>query len=142
MAGESGRSSRTAAPRVQITYETEMDGRRRRQELPFVLGVVGDFSAKPEPPLPRLRDRKFRDIDGTTFDATLEAMRPRLAFHVDNKLDGGDSKLAVELQFRSLDDFGPEEVALQVPPLRELIELRKDLTDLLRLIHERRNGVA
>ena len=69
-------------------------------------------------------------------------MRPRLAFHVDNKLDGGDSKLAVELQFRSLDDFGPEEVALQVPPLRELIELRKDLTDLLRLIHERRNGVA
>jgi type VI secretion system protein ImpB len=142
MPAGSGRSPRSAVPRVQIAYDTETDGRRQRKELPFVLGVIGDFSSQPEQPFPKLRERSFRNVDRTTFDGVLEAMRPRLAFRVDNKLSPDDSKLAVELRFQSLDDFGPEEVALQVSPLRELIELRKELTGLLRLIHERRSGLG
>jgi type VI secretion system protein ImpB len=138
MATGSGGSPRGAAARVQITYDTEADGRRERKELPFVLGVIGDFSAKPEQPFPKLRERKFRDVDRTNFDVVMEAMGPRLALHVDNKLRGDDSQLAVELRFRSLDDFGAQEVTRQVPPLRELVDLRNQLTDLLRLIHARR----
>lgn len=141
VAAGSGRSPRGAVPRVQITYETEADGRRERHELPFVLGVLGDFSATPEQPFPKLRDRKFRDVDRTNFDVVLEAMHPRLTLHVDNKLRGDDSKLAIELRFASLDDFGPQEVARQVSPLRKLVDLRNELTDLLRLIHERRGAV-
>lgn len=140
MAAGSGRSPRAAAPRVQIAYDTEADGRRQRKELPFVLGVIGNFSGQPEEPFPKLRERKFRDVDGTNFDTVLEAMHPRLAFQVDNTLGADDSKLAVELRFRSLDDFGPEAIARQVPPLRRLVELRNELTDLLRLVHERRAG--
>jgi type VI secretion system protein ImpB len=139
---DSARSSRSAAPRVQIAYDSEVDGRRQRRELPFVLGVIGDFSAMPEPPLPRLRERKFVEVERANLDAILEGARPRLALHVENRLRGDDSKLAVELRFRTLDDFGPEEVALQVPPLRKLVDLRNELSDLLRLIHQRQGAVG
>ena len=140
MATQSGRSSRGAAPRVQIVYETEADGRRQRRELPFVLGVLGDLGGNGGDAVTKLRDRKFRAVDGSTFNNAMEAMRPQLKFRVDNTLRGDDSTLAINLAFRSLNDFGPEEVAMQVPPLRQLIEVRSELNDLLRQIHERRRA--
>ena len=107
MAAGSGRSPRATAPRVQIAYETEADGRRQRKELPFVLGVLGNFSGQPEEPFPKLRDRKFRDVDRTNFDTDGgDASAP--GFSRRQTLGGDDSKLAVELRFRSLDDFGPK----------------------------------
>lgn len=123
--------SRIRPPRVHISYEVETGGAIEMKELPFVVGVLGDFSGKPVDPLPRLRDRKFVDIDRDNFDSVLAGMKPRLAFQVDNKLQDDGSKLGVELKFNSLDDFHPDQIAQQVEPLRKLVEARRNLSDLL-----------
>ena len=122
---------RVRAPRVQITYDVEVGDAIEMKEIPFVVGVLSDLSGKPEDPLPKLKDRKFVEIDRDNFDTVLAAMKPRAAFKVENKLTGDDSKLAVELRFKSLDDFHPEQVAQQVTPLRKLVEARGRLSDLL-----------
>jgi type VI secretion system protein ImpB len=122
---------RIRTPRVHITYDVEIGDAIEMKEIPFVVGVVGDFSGKPDEPLPRLKDRKFVEIDRDNFDKVLEGMKPRLAFKVDNKLTGDDTKVGVELRFKSLDDFHPEQVAGQVTPLRKLVEARRRLSDLL-----------
>lgn len=122
---------RVRAPRVQITYDVEIGDAIEMKEIPFVMGVLADLSGKPDEPLPKLKDRKFVDIDRDNFNNVLEGMKPRVAFKVDNKLSGDDTKLAVELRFKSIDDFHPENVANQVAPLRKLIEARQKLSGLL-----------
>ncbi len=122
---------RVRAPRVQITYDVEIGDAIEMKEIPFVVGVLADLSGKPDEPLPKVKDRKFVEIDRDNFNNVLEAMKPRVAFKVDNKLTGDDSKLAVELRFKSLDDFHPEQVAQQVEPLRKLVEARRRLSELL-----------
>jgi type VI secretion system protein ImpB len=123
---------RVRPPRVQITYDVEIGDAIEIKELPFVMGVLGDFTGKPLDPLPRLKDRKFVEVNPDNFDAVLESMRPHLAFSVENKLseDSEAPKLKVDLNFKSMDDFSPENVARQVGPLRQLLELRDRLTDL------------
>jgi type VI secretion system protein ImpB len=123
--------SRIRPPRVHISYEVETGGAIEMKELPFVVGVLGDFSGKPVDALPRIRDRKFVEIDRDNFDAALAGMKPRLSFGVENKLSGDGSKLGVELNFRSMDDFHPDQVAQQIEPLRKLVEARRNLSDLL-----------
>jgi type VI secretion system protein ImpB len=122
---------RVRSPRVQITYDVETDGAIELKELPLVVGVLSDLSGKPDEPLPRLRDRKFVDIDRDNFDAVMRGMKPRLAYRVDNTLTNDDTKLSVELRFNSLEDFEPEQVARQVEPLRKLLETRTQLAALL-----------
>ena len=122
---------RVRSPRVHITYDVEVGGAIENKELPFVLGVLGDYSGMPEEQLPRVRDRKFVEIDRDNFDQVLAAMKPRLAYRVENKLTGDGSKMGVELKFKSLDDFSPDNVVQQVDPLRKLVEARKKLSDLL-----------
>jgi type VI secretion system protein ImpB len=122
---------RVRSPRVQITYDVEVGGAIQLKELPFVVGVLGDFTGKPAEPLPRLKDRKFVNIDRDNFDQVLAGMKPRLAYRVDNKLSDDDTKLNVELNFKSLDDFEPEQVASQVEPLRKLLDARRRLSDLV-----------
>ena len=121
---------RVRPPRVHITYDVEVGDAIQMKELPFVMGVLGDFSGQPEEALPRLRDRKFVEVTPDNFDDVLKSMKPRLTFKVDNKLAGDDSKLGIELKFESMDDFSPERVAQQVDPLRKLLELRQQLADL------------
>lgn len=122
---------RVRPPRVHITYDVEIGDAIEMKEIPFVVGVLADLSGKPDEPLPRLKDRKFIEIDRDNFDQVLEGMKPRLAFKVDNKLTGGDTKMAVDLRFKSLDDFHPERVTDQITPLRKLVEARRKLSDLL-----------
>jgi type VI secretion system protein ImpB len=122
---------RVRSPRVHITYDVEIGNAIEMKEIPFVVGVLADLSGKPEEPLPRLKDRKFIEIDRDNFNKVLEGMRPRLAFRADNKLSDDDTKLAVELRFKSMEDFHPERVAEQIDPLREMVEARKRLSDLL-----------
>ena len=123
--------NRIRPPRVHITYDVEVGGAIEMKELPFVLGVLGDFSGNPEEALPRLRDRKFVDIDRDNFDDVLAGMKPRLVTKVDNKLQDDGSQLGVELKFRSISDFEPDQLVQQVEPLRKLVELRQNLSDLL-----------
>jgi type VI secretion system protein ImpB len=122
---------RVRSPRVHITYDVEIGDAIEMKEIPFVIGVLSDLSGKPEDPLPKLKDRKFVEIDRDNFDRVLEGMKPRLAFKVDNKLTNDDTRMAVELRFKSIDDFHPENVANQITPVRKLVEARKRLSDLL-----------
>lgn len=123
---------RVRPPRVQITYDVEIGDAVEVKELPFVLGVLGDFTGQPTQPLARLRDRKFTEVNPDNFDEVLKAMKPHLAYSVENKLseDADAGQLKVDLKFESLDDFAPENVARQVKPLRELLDLRTRLSDL------------
>ncbi|HWQ53384.1 MAG TPA: type VI secretion system contractile sheath small subunit [Bryobacteraceae bacterium] len=123
---------RVRPPRVQITYDVEVGDAIEVKELPFVMGVLGDFTGQPIDPLPRLKDRKFVEVNPDNFDAVLESMKPHLAFSVENKLseDPNAGNLKVDLQFKSMDDFAPDAVARQVKPLKELLDLRTKLTDL------------
>ena len=122
---------RVRAPRVQITYDVEIGDAIQMKEIPFVVGVLGDLSGNPAEPLPKMKERKFIEIDRDNFNTVLAGMKPRLAYRVDNKLTDDDSKLGVELRFNSLDDFHPERVVAQVAPLRKLAEARRKLSDLL-----------
>jgi type VI secretion system protein ImpB len=122
---------RVRRPRVQITYDVETNGAMQKIELPFVVGVLADLSGKPKEALKPLKDRKVVAIDRDNFNDVLAKATPRVAMKVDNKLTGDDSKLAVELNFKHLDDFEPARVAEQVPALRELLEMRQKLTQLL-----------
>jgi type VI secretion system protein ImpB len=123
---------RVRAPRVQITYDVEVGDAIEVKELPFVMGVMGDFTGQPAEPLARLKDRKFVEVTPDNFDTVLANMKPHLAFSVENKLseDPDAGNLKVDLNFKSMDDFAPENVARQVKPLRELLELRERLADL------------
>jgi type VI secretion system protein ImpB len=123
---------RVRPPRVHISYDVETGGAIERKELPFVMGVLGDLTGHPAEPLARLKDRKFVEVNPDNFDDVLASMKPHLAFTVENKLseDPDAGKLAIDLNFTSLDDFSPDAVARQVKPLRELLELRTQLADL------------
>jgi type VI secretion system protein ImpB len=124
---------RVRSPRVHVTYDVEVGDAIEIKEIPFALGVMADLSGMPDEPLPRLKERRFVEITPDNFDDVLAKMKPRLAFTVENKLsdDPDAGKIGVELNFRSLDDFDPENVARQVKPLRELLELRTRLSDLV-----------
>jgi type VI secretion system protein ImpB len=123
---------RVRPPRIQISYEVETGGAIEMKELPFLMGVLGDLSGNPAEPLPRLKDRKFVEINPDNFDEVLKSMKPHLSFKVDNLLsDEPDAgKIGVDLKFESLDDFSPDAVAQQVEPLRKLLDLRQQLADL------------
>jgi type VI secretion system protein ImpB len=122
---------RVRRPRVQITYDVEIGGAIQKKELPLVVGVLADLSGKPAEPLPKLKDRKFVEIDRDNFDAVLAACTPRLAFSVPNKLTAKGGFVNTELLFKSLDDFNPGSVVYQVPALKKLLDVRGKLNDLL-----------
>ena len=123
---------RIRPPRVQITYDVEIGGAIQMKELPFVVGIMSDLSGKPKEPLPKVKDRKFVEIDRDNFNDVLASINPRLAFRVDNKLTpDAEDALNVELHFKHMDDFDPVNVLKQVAPLRKLFEARQRLTDLM-----------
>lgn len=122
---------RVRRPRVQVTYDVETGGALEKKELPLVVGVMADLSGQPVEPNAPLKERKFVPIDRDNFNDVLEASNARVAARVTNKLADDNSELPVELTFRSLDDFEPEQVARQVPVLNELLEMRTQLSNLL-----------
>jgi type VI secretion system protein ImpB len=123
---------RVRSPRVHITYDVETGGAIEKKELPFVMGVFGDFTGMPEEPLPKLKDRKFVEVNPDNFDSVLAAMKPHLSFQVENKIsdDPEAGQIKVDLRFKSLEDFEPTQVARQIKPLNELLQLRTKLSDL------------
>ena len=122
--------SRVRPPRVQITYDVEIGDAIETKELPFVLGVLGDYSGNPKVPLPKLKERKFVEIDRDNFDEVLKGVAPRLAIRVENKLKDDGTQMGMELNFSRLDDFEPQNVVNQVEPLKKLLEVRTRLSDL------------
>jgi type VI secretion system protein ImpB len=122
---------RVRRPRVQITYDVETNGALQKIELPFVVGVVADLSGQPKEALRPLKERKFVNIDRDNFNEVLAKSAPRLTMKVQNRLTDEDTKLAVELNFKSIDDFEPARVAEQIAPLKELLDMRHRLNQLL-----------
>jgi len=124
---------RVRPPRVHVTYNVEIGDAIELKEIPFVMGILADLSGSPSEPLPKLKERRFVEITPDNFDSVLESMKPRVAFSVENRLtdDPDAGKLPVDISFRSMEDFEPDRVAMQVKPLRELLELRTRLSDLI-----------
>lgn len=122
---------RVRKPRVHITYDVETEGAAIVRELPFVMGVMGDFSGDPTAPLQPMADRKFVQIDRDNFNDVMARMNPGLKLRVDNKLSEEGGQMAVDLKFNAIEDFEPARVAQQVPALRALMETRAKLRDLM-----------
>ncbi|KRB04228.1 type VI secretion system contractile sheath small subunit [Lysobacter sp. Root690] len=124
------RLQKVRPPRVQLTYDVEKGDAIEQKEIPFVVGVLGDFSGKQDGPQPKIKDRKFVNVDMDNFDEVLEGMAPRAVFRVPNKISDAGGEFGVELNFKSIEDFRPEAVVEQVEPLRKLLEARTKLADL------------
>ncbi|HVE08715.1 MAG TPA: type VI secretion system contractile sheath small subunit [Paraburkholderia sp.] len=124
------RLQKVRPPRVQLTYEVERGDAIEVKELPFVVGVVADLAGQSEVEQPKLRDRKFVNIDRDNFDDVMKGIEPRAAYQVENRLSDAGGKFAVDLRFRSMADFDPDQVVAQVEPLRKLLEARSKLADL------------
>jgi type VI secretion system protein ImpB len=122
--------ARNRAPRVQIEYDVELYGAEKKVQIPFVMGVMSDLSGKPTEALPPVAERKFMEIDVDNFDARMKSMKPRVAFQVPNTLTG-EGNLAVDLTFENMDDFSPAAVARKVEGLRQLLEARQQLANLI-----------
>ena len=124
------RLQKVRPPRVQLTYDVEIGDAIESKELPFVVGVLGDFAAHSKEPQGKVRDRKFVNVDMDNFDDVMEGMAPRAAFRVKNRLSAEGGEMAVDLEFKKFEDFRPESVVQQVEPLRKLLEARSKLADL------------
>jgi type VI secretion system protein ImpB len=122
---------RVRKPRVHITYEVETGGAAVKKELPFVIGVMGDFSGNPTQALKPLKDRKFTQIDRDNFNEVMGKIAPELNMKVDNTLSKEGGEMAVTLKFNSMEDFEPGRIVQQVEPLKKLLETRNKLNDLL-----------
>lgn len=131
MASIHDKLGRVRKPRVHISYEVETEGATVKKELPFVVGVMGDFSGDPTTPLKSLKDRKFVQIDRDNFNSAMARMTPGVNLKVENTLAGDGSEMAVDLKFSSMDDFSPEKIVQQVDPLKKLQQTRDQLRDLL-----------
>lgn len=134
---------RIRPPRVQLTYDVEVGDGREIKELPFVVGVLGDFSAASELEKTKLKDKKFINVDLGNIDEVMQSLAPRASFQVENSLTEESGTISVDLVFNAMDDFRPEQVVQQVEPLRKLVEARKRLTDLRNKIsnNERLEGL-
>jgi type VI secretion system protein ImpB len=126
------RLDKVRPPRVQLTYDVEIGDAIEKKEIPFVAGVLGDFTGKhdPDKPLEKLKDRKFVNVDLDNFDEVMKGMSPKASYRVKNKLSPEGGEFAVNLSFEKMDDFRPESVVQQVEPLRKLLEARAKLADL------------
>jgi len=122
---------RVRKPRVHIKYEVETEDATVVKKLPFVVGVLGDFSGDPTEPLKPLKDRKFVQIDRDNFNDVMKRMTPGLNFRVENTIKGDESEIAVNLKFESIDDFEPVKIVEQIEPLKKLLDTRNQLRDLL-----------
>jgi type VI secretion system protein ImpB len=133
MANESvhGKLSRVRKPRVHISYEVDVGDAVEVRDLPFVVGVMGDFSGNPTAKLASLKDRKFVEIDRDNFNDIMQRMTPGLNIRVENTMKGDGSELPLQLKFNSMEDFEPSQVVQQVEPLKKLLDTRNKLRDLL-----------
>jgi len=122
--------ARIRKPRVHITYDVETEGAAIVRELPFVVGVMGDYAGDPTEPIKPIAERKFVQIDRDNFNDVMSRVAPGLNIKVDNTLAGDDTQMAVNLKFKSMDDFDPARVAEQVPALKAMLETRSRLRDL------------
>ncbi|MBX7154356.1 MAG: type VI secretion system contractile sheath small subunit [Candidatus Kapaibacterium sp.] len=123
--------TRVRPPRVQITYDVETSGAIQKKELPFVVGVMSDLAGNPKEPLPDMKKRKFTEIDRDNFDKVMNSIKPRVVTNVENKLQDNGTAFNVDLEFKSMEDFRPEVIANKVEPVKQLLDLRQKLVEMV-----------
>ena len=121
---------RNRPPRVQITYDVEIGDAIEKRELPLVVGVLADLAGKPASAPPKMKDRRFVEIDRDNFDEIMTKIGPRLDMSVPDMMKGSGN-LKIELTPKKFADFHPEAIVDQVPRLKKLLEARLELRDLL-----------
>jgi type VI secretion system protein ImpB len=131
MASVHDKLGRVRKPRVHISYEVETEGAAVVRELPFVMGVLGDFAGDPTEPLKPLAERKFVQIDRDNFNDVMGKIAPGLNLKVDNTLAGDGSQMGVQLKFKGIEDFEPQNVAQQIPAVKAMLDTRAKLRDLM-----------
>lgn len=122
---------RVRKPRVHITYDVEIGDAIEKKELPFVVGVLADLSGMPENPLPKMKNRKFVEIDRDNFKEVMAVINPRLVIRIPNRLSDDNPEISVELRFKDLSDFEPQNLAKNIPALAELYRKRTNLKNLI-----------
>jgi type VI secretion system protein ImpB len=122
---------RVRKPRVHITYDVEIGDAIETKELPFVVGVIADLSGNPEIPLPKIKERKFVEIDRDNFAEVMSIIHPRLVIRIANKLDNSSPEISIELLFKDMEDFEPQNLAKNVPTLARLFQKRTNLKNLI-----------
>jgi type VI secretion system protein ImpB len=115
--------------RVNIVYKSQVGDVQEETELPLKILMVGDYTGRSDDT--PLEDRKPINVDGENFNDVLAKQNLSVDLKVQDRLSGAkDASLDVHLDFKKLDDFGPEAIASQVPELKKLLELRQALTAL------------
>lgn len=122
---------RVRRPRVQVTYDVETGGAEAKKELPLVVGVMADLSGQPTEPNESLKQRKFIPVDKDNFTDVMAKSGARIATRVPNRLADDNTQMSVDCSFKSMEDFEPENVAKQIPALKELLDMRTQLSNLL-----------
>lgn len=122
---------RVRKPRVHITYDVETNGAITEKEIPFVMGVMGDYSGDNTESKKPLKDRKFSMVDRDNFNEVMRNTAPKLDLKANNTIENDDSEIPVNLEFNSMEDFEPHKVVAQVEPLKKLQDTRNKLRDLL-----------
>lgn len=122
---------RVRKPRVHITYDLETNGAIVEKEIPFVMGVMGDYSGDNADNKKTLKERKFSQIDRDNFNDIMSKVNPQLRMKVENMLEGDGSEMSVNLDFNNMEDFEPHKIVEQIEPLKKLMETRNKLRDLL-----------
>lgn len=122
---------RVRKPRVHITYDVEIGDAIEKKELPFVVGVLADLSGNPENPLPKMKNRKFVEIDRDNFMDVMAVINPRLVIRIANRLSEDSPEISVELRFKEMSDFEPQNLAKNIPSLSALYQKRNNLKNLI-----------
>ncbi|HMW47820.1 MAG TPA: type VI secretion system contractile sheath small subunit [Cellvibrionaceae bacterium] len=130
MASIHDKLNRVRKPRVHITYDLESNGESVKRELPFVMGVMGDYSGD-NTNQKAFKDRNFLQVDRDNINEIMNNINPQLNMKVENTLQGDGTEMSVNLSLNHLEDFEPHRVVEQVEPLRKLLEARNKLRDLL-----------
>lgn len=122
---------RVRKPRVHITYDLETNGALVEKEIPFVMGVMGDYSGDNTDNKKSLKDRKFAQIDRDNFNDLMSKINPQLRMKVQNMLEDDGTEMSVTLDLKNMEDFEPHKIVEQVASLKKLMETRNRLRDLL-----------
>ena len=124
--------------RINIKYVPATGDQKEEVELPLKMVVLGDFSGRADET--RLEDRQAVSIDKENFDKVLKEMNLERDIEVPDTLSGEDGPmLSMKLVFEKLKDFEPDQLVMQVPELRKLVELREALIALKSPLGNKRN---
>lgn len=126
--------------RLTLRYKTEVNGQPEDVTLPLRLMVEGDFSlGTSQDRSLDLEERRLRNLDGTNTDAVMKDMGISLNYSVTNRIDPESSDdMDVEIPIDSMKSFSPDKVAMHVPKVKGLLQMKKLLEEVISNVDNRK----